>query len=224
MWFIVRHINTKHTQRMTKYERQLLSFPSLPFLPFPSLSRRKGEGGKGKEGGAGLLGRARRLRIIFFFDYQVDGVVSVGQRADRVVEDVTFVVERRQARLLESFGELALGFGSDALHRGFRRDFVEQRRAVGDVQHPWRGSPWDAFCLLLLVAVCLQDGVHLRPQANELSDVLVLHFAEDLFVGNAEGLVRLGIVAGVVIVEVRGHVCVHVRRFQVVDQAVGVGH
>ena len=154
--------------------------------------------------------------------------MSVGQSGDRVVEDVTFVVVRRQTRLRQSFGEHALVFRNDALHRGLRRDFVEQRRAVGDVQHPRRGPPRDAFRLLLLVAVGLQDGVHLGPQTDELGDgttvVFVLHLVEDLLVDDAEGLVRLGIVAGVVIVEVRGHVRVHVRRFQVVDQAVGVGH
>ena len=201
-----------------------LPLPSLPFLPFPFPRLR---GGKGEGGGAGLPGRARGLRIVFFFDHQVYGVVSVGQRGDRVVEDVTFVVVRRQTRLCQSFGENALVFRNDALHRGLRRDFVEQRRAVGDLQHPRRGPSRDAF-RLLLVAVGLQDGVHLGPQADELGDgttiVFVLHLAKDLLVDDAEGLVRLGIVSGVVIVEVRGHVRVHVRRFQVVDQAFGVGH
>ena len=221
------HSETYKREKHTANDEMRASITSLPLpsLPFPSPSGRKG-GGVG--GGAGLPGRARGLRIVFFFDHQIDGVVSVGQRGDRVVEDVTFVVVRRQTRLRQSFGEHALVFRNDALHRGLRRDFVEQRRAVGGVQHPRRGPPRDAFRLLLLVAVGLQDGVHLGPQADELGDgttvVFVLHLAEDLLVDDAEGLVRLGIVAGVVIVEVRGHVRVHVRRFQVVDQAVGVGH
>ena len=225
MWCIVRHINETHTANgEMRVSITSLPFPSppLPFLPFRE-GRERREGGRG---GAGLSGSSHGLRFLFFD--QVDGVVSVGQRADHVVEDEAFVVIGQQTHLRQSFREHSLVFGSVSLHRGLRRDFVEQRGAVGVLQHPRRGSPRDAFRLLFLMAVGFQDGVHLGPQADELgygtTIVLVLHLAQDLLVANADGRVRRRIVAGVVIVEVRGHVCVHIPRLQVVDQAVGVGH
>ena len=205
----------------------LPSLHSLLFLPFPfpSLRGGKGEGREGEGGAPEARARATH-RLLPRSSSRRRSVRRPAWWSRRGGRNVC----RRKATDPSSlvFQWTRVGFRSDTLHRGLRRDFVEQHRAVGDVQHPRRGPPRDAFRFLLLLAVGLQDGVHLGPQADELGDgmtiIFVLHLAEDLLVDDAEGLVRLGIVAGVVIIEVRGHVRVHVRRFQAVDQAVGVGH
>ena len=82
-----------------------------------------------------------------------------------------------------------------------------ERVAVEDVQLFRRRALRDLLSFLFFAAVGFQDEVHLGPQVDEFNDrtpvIFVLHhLAEDLFVTNAEGRVRLGIVAGVVIVEV----------------------
>ena len=140
-------------------------------------------------------------------------VPEVPVRAGRhhVVEDEPLVVVRRQRRLPDDDGEEAVVVcWANGVHRVSHSTLAQQTGAVQFVlEVPVSHVPSHALRRLLL-GILQQDGVHFRPQADELEDGfscrLVLEFAEDLLVDDGVVWVVGRVVAGIKLVGVGEHV------------------
>ena len=83
-----------------------------------------------------------------------------------------------------------------------------------------------ALCLLDVLAICLEDGVHLGPQAyillDHASSTLILHFTQDFLVNLDVQRVVFRVVRRIVEALVLRHVALDVLHLDLKENAVGI--